>query len=350
MRRLTKITASALAMATLALSGCSADTQDPDYEFESEQIAEQLELENGGLSMDDEAPQFAQASILEDVTLPESVYDDAMAQDETVVAMKQKPDAVVFHTTVLWGQFPLNWDNKTPRNWSGVLTVNRGAMVVGHTIAFEGKTDNMLPRPNPQTVAFTSATLPHHDGLRLAIVDPDPLNAEPLTLTYATPSGPVFSAPMKALTDGPQSKVVDEAGNRIVAVSVPQPVDLCNYGMLGGRWHRVAEGRGRLLGPVANAQGDMVGHVRGIYGKRKNGDRVFFGKYINKHGAFMGIFAGHYGEGHFEGRWLHKSGEVGRLGGEYRETIPGPETGGHFLGRWAETSCNVPTGPGGPLN
>ncbi len=350
MRRLKTLTVSALAMITLALSGCAAETEDPDYEFESEQIAQELEKENGGLNMADEVAYFGDATELEDATLTELPFDDAIANDQTVLSMKQKPDAVVFHTTVLWGQFPLNWDNKTPRNWSGVLTVNRGAMVVGHTVAFEGKTDNMLPRPNPQTVAFTSATLPHVDGMRLAIIDPDPLNTTPLTLTYATPNGPVFSAPIKALTNGPQSKVVDEAGNRIVAISVPQPVDLCNFGMLGGRWHRVAEGRGRLMGPVADAKGDMVGHVRGIYGKRANGNKVFFGKYINKQGMFMGIFAGNYNDGHFEGRWLHRAGEIGKLGGEYRETIPGPETGGHFLGRWAETSCNLPVGPGSPLN
>jgi hypothetical protein len=86
--------------------------------------------------------------------------------------------------------------------------------------------------------------------------------------------------------------------------------------------------------------------MRGIYGVRSTGERVFFGKYINLEGKFRGIYAGRYGDGHFAGRWLHRSGDKGALGGLYRETIPGPEVGGHFLGRWAETTCDVPVDPG----
>ena len=65
-------------------------------------------------------------------------------------------------------------------------------------------------------------------------------------------------------------------------------------------------------------------------------------------GSGFGIFGGKYGQGLFEGRWKHASGEVGALGGEYIEDIPGPETGGHYMGRWAELSCDVPVGPGQP--
>jgi hypothetical protein len=66
---------------------------------------------------------------------------------------------------------------------------------------------------------------------------------------------------------------------------------------------------------------------------------VFFGKYINREGQFRGIFAGHYRDGRYLGRWMTRAGEHGRLGGQYRESLPGPEVGGAFMGRWAETSC-----------
>ena len=349
--RFTNVLKAAIPTILLALTtGCGAAVEEEENE-EAAEIAAAIELENGGLTMADELPMFGTEEMFSEAGLPDAevAYDDVIDQSAEVVAMRQAPDAVVFHTTVLWGQFPGNPGLRAPRNWSGTLTVSRGAVIVNRTVLFEGPTDHLLPRNNPRVVPFTSATLPHHDGLRLTIIDPEPFSGEPQVLTYSSANGPEFSAPMPALTDGPQSQIVDDRDNRIVAVAVPQPVDVCNHGMLGGRWHRVAEGRGRFLGPVADAGGHAVGHVHGIYGKRRNGERVFFGKYINRDGEFRGIFGGHYGGGHFEGRWLSRSGEVGALGGEYRETIPGPEVGGHFLGRWAELSCNLPVGPGAPV-
>jgi hypothetical protein len=245
----------------------------------------------------------------------------------------------------MWGQFPANFELKTPREWTGVWHINRGAMLVDKTVAFEPKTDKLLPRPDAQTVAFTSVTLPHHDGLRLTIIDPTPLAKEPLELTYATKQGPVLSLPIKALVGGPVVKVVDKLQNKIVGVAMPKPVDLCAHGMLGGIWHEIKPGRGKFLGPVVSELGDPIGHVRGIYGVRKDGKPVFFAKYINSEGKFMGILKGSYGDGDFAGKWAHKSGDVGKVGGHYEETIPGPETGGYFLGGWAETSCNLAIGP-----
>ena len=49
-------------MISLAVAGCAAETEDPDHEFESEQIAQQLELENGGLTMADEVAYFGNAT------------------------------------------------------------------------------------------------------------------------------------------------------------------------------------------------------------------------------------------------------------------------------------------------
>lgn len=325
----------------LALPGCMADTGEPTEDAEVAAIAEAIELENGGIEMTDELPAFGEQNAMEQATLLEEDLDDPYLDDVAIKQLKNAPDAVVFHTLVLWGQFPLNLELQTARNWSGVWQVNRGAMLVNKAVAFESKTDQVLPRPDAQTVPFASVTLPHHDGLRLTIIDPTPLASEPLVLTYATKDGPVLSLPIKALVGGPIAKVVDKLGNQVVGMAMPQPVDLCAHGMLGGKWHEMVPGRGKFHGPVRSALGDPIGHVRGIYGVRKDGKPVFFAKYINSDGKFMGILAGAYGKGQFAGKWLHKSGEVGKLGGHYQETIPGPETGGFFLGGWAETSCDI---------
>ena len=330
-----QITLSLLSALALPLAtGCMLDGDDP------EEIATALELDNGGLEMTDELPAFGDAELFTGVAEDE-VYVDTMASDPTVVELNEAPDAVLFHTVVRWGQIPGDPDNETIYDWSGFLRVNRGAIVVRRVLAFEPGTDSLLPRDDRAVVPFISYTRPHNDGLIVTIIDPTPEADEPLVLAYANPDGVVFSATMRSLVDGPQSLAVDADGNRVVAVAFPRAIDLCEYGFLAGKWHRVAEGRGRMIGRVANAVGDPLGHIKGIYGRRLNGNQVFFGKYINLDGNFMGIFKGTYADGHFIGRWLHRSGERGALGGEYRETIPGPEVGGHFLGRWAETSCNL---------
>jgi hypothetical protein len=337
--------------AMLFAAGCGASNDKSSENGGAEEIGAALELENGGLTMDDEAPMFAETSAFQDAMDPETPITDELDNTPEITSMQQKPDAVKFEVAVMWGQIPTNLANTTPHKWNGKISVSRGALLVRKAIRFEDKTDHLLPRTDPREVAFTSVTLPANDGLRLTVIDPTPQAPEPLTISYETQDGLVYAGPMKALVDGPESVEVDDAGNRFVGVAMATPVDVCQFGMLGGKWHRVKPGRGILLGGVVGALGEPLGHVKGIYGVRKNGEQVFFGKYIDADGHFRGIFAGHYGNGGYEGKWLHASGEVGALGGHYFEDIPGPETGGKFIGRWAETSCNlnVGPGPGGPL-
>jgi len=338
------------ALAALIAVGCGAQKDDTYHYPDAEQIGTALELENGGLTMEDEAPTFAENDAFADAIDPEQPVADELENDPTVMSFKQQPDAAKIEVALLWGQIPGNPAATTPHDWSGKISINRGALLVRRTVRFDGPTDNLLPRKDPQSVAFTSVTLPHNDGLRLTILDPTPLAPEPLTLTYETKSGLVYSGPIKALLDGPEEVQVDDSGNRFVGVAIANPVDVCQFGMLGGMWRKVAPGRGVLRGVVVNALGDPIGHVKGIYGQRKNGEQVFFGKYINLEGQFRGIFAGKYGDGEYAGKWLHASGEVGALGGRYFEGLKGHEDGGKFIGRWAETSCNLQVAPKPPAN
>lgn len=333
-------------LSTILLAGCYASAE----EVETGEIAEALEMENGGLTLEDELPAFGIADELAEIEVlaEDPLFEDTMSTDAEVLAITSAPDAVRYRVAVSWGQIPGDATNDTARDWSGILAVNRGALLVRRTLAFEPRTDHLLPRTDRRAVAFTSATLPHHDGLVLEIVDPDPGAAEPILLGYSGDlPGPLGSeagrlaVPLRALLDGPVELASDDAGNRMVAVALARPIDPCAHGFLMGRWHRVADGRGRFVGRVVDEDGALRGHVRGIYGVRASGEQVFFGKYIAVDGTFRGIFRGGYDEGRFAGRWLSRSGDVGVLGGHYREAIPGPETGGHFVGRWAETSCGM---------
>jgi hypothetical protein len=338
---------SLLSLSLILFVGCAASTETGDVG----EISSALELENGGLDMLDEAPAFGETELLESLQLLDEDLPvvDEMETSAELVALRDTPDAVVFRAAVQWGQIPGNPDAETPHDWSGALVVNRGAIVARRTIRFEGPTDNLLPRRNPEVLPFTSATLPHHDGLVVSIIDPTPAAEEPLILTYVPDlPGPLGSegdpihVPVAALLDGPRMLSTDELGNRMIAVAHARPVDVCQNGFMMGRWHRVEEGRGRFIGRVVSDDGELRGHVRGLYGVRLDGSQVFFGKYVNTDGEFRGIFRGEYADGEYRGRWITRGGEVGVLGGRYRESIPGPETGGHFIGRWAETSCGLP--------
>lgn len=330
----------------VSLAGCYAATsEDPAS------IGAALEEENGGLSMEDEAPAFGMDLELAELELlsADPVLPDPLETDARVLSMRSAPDAVVYRVAIVWGQIPGDRTNDAPHDWSGALGTNRGAMLLRRAIAFEPETDRIIGRPDERSIAFTSVTLPHHDGLVVDIVDPDPASPDPIGLGYSGDlpgelgsESPPLAIPLRALLDGPVELRADADGNRMIAVAQAMPVDVCAHGFVMGRWHRVEEGRGVILGRVVDASGELVGHLRGIYGVRESGEQVFFAKYVGVDGTFRGILRGHYGEGHFEGRWVTRNGDIGGLAGGYRETIEGPETGGHFLGHWGEATCNFP--------
>ncbi len=337
-------------LASASITGCNVDVEDQSPADDIAEVAEALDKDEGGLTMTDELPQFGNPDAFVDAGLaePEVVHDDELAAATEVAQMKAKPNMVAFRAKLLWGQIPANRDNEKARNWSGTISLNRGAIIVRRRIRFEPRTDRVLPRVDPRVdprvVKFLSKTRPHHEGLRVELIDPTPEADQPLVLTYRAEGGLVLKAKVSSLLDGPKTLTVDDAGNRMIAKAKARPLDSCAHGSLHGRWHRLAEGRGRFIGLVLNANEDPIGHMRGVYGRRTDGKRVFFGKYINLKGKFKGIFKGHYGAGKFKGRWKHKNGDKGVLGGAYWESVPGPEVGGHFMGRWREKTCNLPAG------
>jgi hypothetical protein len=331
---------STLFACTLLAAAC---TDPPD---DAEEIGSSLELENGGLDTADEAPEFdAVESFAAAAIETDAAYTDPMDTDSEVASLRVLPGVARLRVAAAWGQLPPDRTTPTPRDWSGRIEVSRGALVVRHRIGFEAATDRLRPRTSRTSVEFDSVTQPFADGLVLEVLADADLGA--VTLSYTGDDGTQFSVRLADLLAGPQSTAPDALGNRMAVVALRRDRDDCDHGFMRGRWHAVREGMGRFLGVVSDADGAPIGHLRGIYGTRRDGAQVFFAKYIDRDGHFRGIFAGHYREGVFAGRWLTRDGEHGRAGGHYREGIPGPETGGAFLGRWAETSCaaDLPENP-----
>jgi hypothetical protein len=323
-----------LAVASLLVTAAACGDVTPE-----EEVASALELDNGGLDTADEAPLFGEEDTFAAASLEaDATATDSMTGDAEVMALRARPDVAKQRVMLLWGQLPPDRD-AAAHVWDGRLQLSRGAILVRREIGFEDATDQVAPRQVRAVVGFASTTQPFADGLVLEVLDPDPANAAPLTLTY-TPRG--GAAPLVfdlgALGAGPISYDVGAGGDRMVAASV-EADDACDHGFMRGRWHAVRANLGRFLGVVSDADGAPIGHLRGVWGARRNGEQVMFAKYIDRDGGFRGIFAGTYEAGNFEGRWIIGTGDHGRAQGRYRESVPGPAIGGGFVGRWAETSC-----------
>ena len=321
---------------TLACDGASSADEDADV------IADDIEDDNGGFDMEDEDPQFGDVELFvgEELDDVETEITDLAATD--IELMEASDTAAVYDIALLWGHMRFDADFDGPRDWSGEIEVTRGAIRVRRAIRFDANDRVERDRDDLRRVRFISRTGPHFDGLRLRVVDPDPTASDRLELIYRDSRGE-HRIDVERIRERPETREVDESGNRIVAAARRRLVDNadpCDNGFMRGRWRQVARDYGVLRGRLADSDGNLSGHMRGVYGVRRDGSRVFFGKAIGLDGRFRGIFAGTYRSGNFVGRWLTRSGEYGHLGGHYRESDHTRARGGFYLGRWVENSCN----------
>jgi len=305
---------------------------------DSQDVSSALERTNGGFDTTDEAPAFAA-----DVELGEAAIEadatavDTLAADPATVEMERASAGRGFKLVVVWGKMPADRDTQEPRDWSGSFKVSRGGLVVRRTIAFEDRTDLLLPRTALDTVAFQSVTKPYADGFALTVLDPTLSPTTPLTLTYTPANGTTsYTLDLAQLVAGPI--VVDAGGGfKMMAIGHRRQDAACDSGFMRGRWHALSPHLGRFLGVVTDADGDRVGHVRGVFGQRRDGASVIYGKFIDREGHFRGLLAGSFADGEYRARWIDRQGDHGAAHGAY---VEGAEAStGRFMGRWAEASC-----------
>jgi hypothetical protein len=320
-------------VACLDRSGTSDDTQD------TQDVSSDIEQSNGGFDTADEPPEFGlQADFTAAAIESDSQATDPLAGDPATTAADTASAAAGFRAILVWGKIPADKDATESRDWSGKLVVSRGGLLVRRTIAFEDRTDQLLPRVSLDTVAFASVTRPFVDGLALTVLDPPSATATgDQTLTYTSNDGAsVYSFDLAQLSAGP---IVVDAGNgfKMVLIGQPRRSDACDRGFMRGRWHELSARLGRFLGVVTDENGAPTGHVRGVFGQRRNGDSVLFGKFIDAAGHFRGILAGTYDNGQYQAHWIDRGGDHGTAHGVY--FAGQAASAGQFLGRWAESSC-----------
>jgi hypothetical protein len=318
--------------------GCSSAGQNPPPAHDStgenaSQMSSALEEDNGGLTTEDEAPYFADPEV-------EQLPDFEVAPPEILDAPgADDPAFKSYHVVLLWGHLPTPADataadpDPQPVDWTGSIAVDRGAVGVERTLAFDAR-DHLVRDGSKQTVSFASHTLPLVDGLFVRVVVPA---AGPQVLHFKT-AALTTDIDLSALAD----KVVDaqrlgDGRNGLVYMGYPDRKD-CARGVLFGRWVKVRPALGKLRGRVLDGDGATIGHVRGLWGHAPKRDaNVFFGKYIGVDGHTRGLFGGRYADGRGEGIWGTRSPkDVGGLQIAYSDGYDKGDGRGIWMGRWSE--------------
>ena len=325
--------------------------------------------EFGGLTPTDEEAAFGDPFLMQaEIDEENEASEDPLLEDPEVQALEAQaaqeeqpgdpPRPKFTFLRITWGMLdgPVDSLGQADESvdildWSGLLAVDRGIVVVRRVIRFERPYDHLvLPRLDRQTVAWFSHTGCHFDGLLVEIIErpqdlvgPDGVELEPNVLHFTT--GPYSNSFVVAeLPDLDEVYPVDPDPNAIHFTGFRlSDISLCPKGFLSGIWHAPApeDSVGFFRGKWVGLFGHLHGFLRGAYGYTDEGERVFFGKYISRNGQFRGLLKGRWeplpqfpGHGIFRGRWVNAAGNlVGVLGGQYLHLPERP--GGFFGGRWA---------------
>lgn len=300
----------------------------------------------GGYKPTAESPAFGDSELM-DMPGGEDA-DDPTGASTLVDSLNEPGRADVYSVELAWGHLQFDSIETVITDWSGSLSLERGAIVAVRLLGFEAGDHIVRQRGSAKLLEWVSHTREYFDGMLVYIYDPHPASfGTPNTLTFTTaPYTRSFT-----ITDlDSLSEIADVGTNQFsINASEVQPL-ACGDGFIDGRWIRnnIQNQRGVFMGRWISRDGLLRGHVKGHFGVRDDGTRVLFGKWISAGlpgdsaaaGAFRGLLrgtwdyapdvdpelmdrGGFHGEifdrtlttiGNFEGRWLAIV--PGRAGGD----------------------------------
>lgn len=321
----------------------------------SEDLTENPNLNDptGGYLPTNESPGFGDPDLLAEAN-DNGEYNDPMLSALGADTLDDALDGR-YHFRVVWGQLRYDSTVIDVTDWTGSLTVSRGAMVIRRLIKFETGQDAIVPRTDRTLVEWESFTTVHHDGLAVDIfIPPDTaISSEAVTVAFETgPYSHTFDLSELAALD--TVVYLDDADSNAVAFHafrldrVP-----CPRGFLTGHWGYNEDGEGVFRGVWMTRHGWISGFLRGHWGVDDDGQRVFFGKWISANGRFEGFLRGRWDQhpshnanpnavkhagGWFAGEILNADELViGTLKGKYKSHPAFKK--GFFQGRW-KLACN----------
>ena len=287
-----------------------------------------LDLPDGGLTPTDEEVAFGDPFLMqEDAREADELYDDALLADPEVARMvaeadisddtpdNNRPHRRSYFLRMVWGNLDGPVDDSTGEvidasrvDWSGALQIDRGVVIVRRLIRFERGTDSITrPRPNRQTVEWTSFTGGHFDGLLLQIIEPADHPEDSLAPDIANVvrvKTQQFSAEFNTVDIQGMDRTADlgEAGSIHMTGFEHNGRLGCPRGFMAGIWRMgptidsvnvdPANESGMFRGRWVNILGTTRGYMMGRYGLNADGERVFRGKYITRNGKFGGFLRG----------------------------------------------------------
>jgi hypothetical protein len=293
-----------------------------------------------------EAPAFGDP-LIADLSDGDEPYDDIMAQSTEVTDVESSDNPQIYGLRMIWGNLLEDEDVTDLTDWSGSLTISRGAVVVFRVMSFEDGQDYIVERSDPALLEWVSQTSCCRDGLfvkffipELSADNPEQLPPdEDFTVTYESPQLTIsFTLDQIA---GLDTLVTVGPGNAISFRGTKFERIACPHGYLEGRWTRDDNGDGIFYGRWLSRNGLLKGHLRGTWGTDDSGRRVFVGKWIDASGAFEGFLRGTWSNrmginsavGFFRGFvYDAECNKIGELGGHYRRGDV--STGGFFAGLW----------------
>lgn len=321
-------TASIMAIFFLVLfvNGCIFESVEKMNNDNTQTQVPNLEDEFGGYKTTNEAAGFGDPRILDQFGEDGEVAD-LLRQDPQIASHLEDPLVDVYFLRITWGMLEGDSSATEVIDWSGSAKIDKGILVLLRTVRFEGGDYIHRPRPDRQTIEWTSYTRPHFDGICIAIVvppdEPTAVTAEGSFTFSTTPFTRTFS--FSELESINVVYSVDEDGNEISFVGHKKQVFPCGGGFLEGRWITEKPHQGEFFGKWINRDGTLAGHLKGHWGIRGNGEKVFFGKYISTDGEFKGRLKGRWGDaesegkGWFSGHWYDRHDRMaGTLKGHFR--------------------------------
>lgn len=353
-------------LAALWMSGCS---ENPTNLGETDPA--NLVDEFGGYRATSEQPGFGDDELLADDELEVEVNDPLLGSPE-ITALTSDPESGLFHLRIVWGQIPLDTTATDPIDWSGSLTITRGAEIVRRLIRFEEGQDYLVERTERKLIEWVSQTTIHNDGIAVDLFVPPPilildstevvdindegdttitwvvdtLDPEPVMVTFETgPYSRTFTLAELAALD----TIVELDNGAKVAFHALQVFRVpCPGGFVIGGWGYDDQGQGRFRGRWMSERGDIIGWLNGHFGQNEEEQNVLFGKWINRNGDCEGFMRGTYSRmrhhmdgdrgdmfagGEFHARLFDaERNPIGVMHGRYQSA---PErAGGFFQGRW----------------
>ena len=360
------------ALLLLLAIGCSNKNVEPELLIDEPNLTDEF----GGYSTASESPGFGDDQLLDEAYASDDEFDDPMLSDQAVTELTSDPQAGLYHLRIVWGQLRFDSGMTSPTDWSGSLSISRGAEIIRRVINFELGQDYIVPRTDRKLIEWVSQTTVHNDGIAVDLLVP----------------------PVKPLLDTTEVETTDSAGNTVIIVVVDttwpetEPVTIsfntgpysrtfdldelvsldtivfledsnavafhalkldrlpCPRGFLAGHWAFADSTSGLFRGVWLNRAGLVVGYTRGHFGQRENGEKVFFGKWVSREGRFSGFIKGHWAfsdisvtvdgsaetSGFFRGQIFSEDRlHIGYLAGHFGSPESENDTaGGFFQGRW----------------